>query len=146
MEEQGIVLSVSGGMASVGMVEGGGCEGCKAAGSCKAGSGGRVLEAVNAVGAAPGQHVAVQIDTTAFMKASIFVYMTPVVFLFAGAIIGGRYGPAIYGGMSVDTWQAVTGVLFLALSLLFIRLYDRMVKKDKGLNAVVVRILDGGTC
>ena len=147
MEEEGIVIEVTDGRAAVRMIESGGCQGCSAAGSCKSGAEGRVLEAVNRAGARPGQRVLVGMDSTAFMKASIFVYMTPVLFLFAGAVLGGAAGPHISAGLSVETWQALSAVLFLALSIVIIRLYDRRVKRDKKLRAVILRVLDdGGQC
>jgi len=147
MEEEGIVLSVEGSIASVRMVEGGGCEGCSSSGSCKVASGGRVLEADNKAGAKPGDSVTVRIEASSFLKASFIVYMVPVIFLFIGAAAGGRFGPGIYGGISVDNWQAIGGVLFLALSLFGIRLYNRRVKLVKGMMPVIIKINeDAGLC
>lgn len=140
MEEQGVVIEVKGATALVRMSESGGCENCASGGACKTGSGGRVLDAVNKAGASVGQRVVVEFSGGAFLKASFVVYVVPVVFLFAGAYLGGVFGPGIYGGMTVDSWQAAGGVLFLALSLIVLRAYDRVVKKSGTLNPVVIRI------
>lgn len=141
MEETGLVIELKGALALVRMAEGAGCEGCSGAGSCKAVSGERVLEADNAVGAKPGQHVLIRIGSGAFLKASFLVYMVPVIFLFIGAYVGGRFGPAIYPGLAIDYWQALTGAAFLALSIGVIRLYDKKVK-GTGMRPVIVRVME----
>ena len=74
--------------------------------------------------------------------------MAPIIFLFIGAYIGGKFGPAVYPGLSLDYWQALVGVLFLVLSVMVIRLYDRA-RKGKLLHPVIVKVLDegdGGMC
>ena len=140
MEEEGLVISVSDGNATVQMIEGGGCQSCASAGTCKAGSGGRTLDAINKAGAAPGQHVVVDIESGAFLKASFIVYMVPVIFLFVGAYLGDFAARQMPGVMEAESWQAAGGVLFLALSILGVRLYDRKAKSTKGLRPVVVKI------
>jgi len=140
MEEEGIVVSVSDGNANVRMIEGEGCQACSAAGTCKAGAGGRELEAVNRAGAKPGQHVVIDIESGAFLKASFIVYMVPVIFLFLGAYLGDVVSRAVPGVMEAENWQAIGGVLLLVLSIFGIRLYDRKVKSTKGLRPVVVKI------
>ena len=146
MEEEGVVIDIKDGRASVLIMESGGCQGCQSGGSCKSAKGGRVLEATNRARAQVGQRVVVGIDAGAFMKASIFVYMTPVLLLFVGAYLGGAYGPGIYPGISQDAWQALGGIIFLALSLLLLRLYGRAVSREKVARAVVVKIVEGDAC
>jgi len=143
MEETGIVIEIKDGRAVVKMTASGGCEGCGASGSCKAVSGGRVLEADNAIGAKPGQHVVMRIEPSVFLKASFIVYMVPIIFLFLGAWLGGKVGPGLYPGMSIDYWQALSGALFLGLSIFVIRLYDKGLKKGKMLMPVIIRIVEG---
>lgn len=144
MEEVGVVLEVKdNGTAVVRMSKAGSCEACSAAGSCKAVSGDRVLEAENRAGAVPGQHVAVEIEAGAFLRASFLVYMMPVIFLFIGAALGGKYGPAISGSLTLDYWQAIGGILFLIASVVLIRLYNNKVRKDKGLKSVITKIMEG---
>jgi sigma-E factor negative regulatory protein RseC len=134
MEETGVVMELTkDGRAIVQMSKSGGCEGCKAAGTCKAISGDRVLEADNKIGAVPGQQVILKIDSGMFLKSSFIVYMIPVIFLFIGAALGGKYGPAINGSITLDYWQAIGGCVFLGLSVVLIRVYDRMIKGGKGL-------------
>jgi len=122
------------------MKEQGGCASCGSAGTCKADAGGRLLEAENRAGAKPGDSVEVDISGGSFVKASLVVYMVPVLFLFIGAVLAGRYGPSLYAGISLDAWQALGGVLFLVLSALGLRLYDRAARRGPA-RAVVSRVL-----
>jgi sigma-E factor negative regulatory protein RseC len=142
MEETGVVMETSGGTAKVMMNRGGSCESCSASGSCKAVSDDRVMEAENPLGAEPGQQVVLEIESGMFLKATFLTYMLPVIFLFLGAYLGGKFGPDISKAVSFDNWQAIGGVAFLVLSALMIRLYDRKVKKSKVLKPVIVKIIE----
>jgi len=147
MEEEGFVIEVKGGLAVVRVIEaGGGCASCASGGTCKAGAEGRVVEAENRAGATPGQRVTLKIESGAFLKASFLVYMVPVIALFLGAGLGGKFGPAVYPGITADVWQALAGVAFLALSILLIRLYDKKVKTSKAFRPVVDRVVEGPAC
>ena len=142
MEEIGVVMEVAGTTAKVMMTRSGSCESCNAAGSCKAVSDDRVMEADNLLGALPGQHVLLKIESGLFLKATFLTYMLPVIFLFLGAYLGGKYGPEISGAISLDNWQALGGVAFLILSAVMVRFYDRKVKKSKVLKPVIVKIIE----
>lgn len=142
MEEIGVVMEASGGTAKVMMTRSGSCESCGAAGSCKAVSDDRVMEADNPLGAEPGQQVVLKIESGLFLKATFLTYMLPVIFLFLGAYLGGKYGQEISGAISVDNWQALGGVASLVLSAVLVRLYDRKIKKSKVLKPVIVKIIE----
>jgi sigma-E factor negative regulatory protein RseC len=142
MEEIGVVMEVAGTTAKVMMTRSGSCESCGASGSCKAVSDDRVMEADNTLGAQPGQHVLLEIESGMFLKATFLTYMIPVIFLFLGAYLGGKFGQAISGAVSVDNWQALGGVAFLVISAVLIRLYDRKIKKSKVLKPVIVKIIE----
>jgi sigma-E factor negative regulatory protein RseC len=133
MKEDAVVLAAAGS----------GCESCKAAGECKAGDGGRILEVDNTVSARPGQMVELNVESGAFLKASFVVYMVPVIFLFIGAALGDRIGPMISGAVPKDAWQAGLGVLFLALSIAVLRLIDKKTKASRALRPVITRIKEG---
>jgi sigma-E factor negative regulatory protein RseC len=142
MDEVGVVIELKDRLAIVKVAGGGGCEGCKSSGSCKVAEGGRVIEADNGMGAKPGQHVMVELPAGAFLKASFLVYMVPVLFLFIGAGLGGKYGLMLYPGIKEDFWQAIGGVLFLVISLFLVRLYNTAVNKENTLRPVITKILD----
>ncbi|MHB8173589.1 MAG: SoxR reducing system RseC family protein [Nitrospirota bacterium] len=142
MEEPGVVIETAGTTAKVMMSKAGTCESCGASGSCKVASGDRVMEADNPLGAKPGQQVMVDIESGAFLKATFLTYMLPVIFLFLGAYLGGKYGPALSGAISMDYWQALGGVVFLVLSAVLVRLYDRKVKRSTTIRPVIVKIME----
>ena len=142
MQEPGVVMETAGNTAKVMMSRSGGCESCGAAGSCKVASGDRIMEADNPVGAKTGQHVLVEIESVLFLKATFLTYMLPVIFLFLGAYLGGKYGPMLSGAISLDYWQAIGGVAFLVLSAVLVRLYDRKVKRTTTIRPVIVKIME----
>ncbi len=136
-------METSGDTAKVMMSRSGGCESCGAAGTCKIASGDRIMEAENSAGAKPGQHVLVEIESGMFLKATFLTYMLPVIFLFLGAYLGGKYGPGITGAISLDYWQAIGGVVFLVFSAVLVRLYDKKVKRATTIKPVIVKIMEG---
>ncbi len=144
MKEDAVVLEVmEGGKAVVKILAaaGSGCEGCKAAGSCKtAGDGGRLIEADNPVFARPGQMVELKVESGAFLKASFIIYMVPIIFLFIGAALGSKVGPMIAPNVPIDVWQAGMGISFLVLSIIVLRLIDKKTKTSGGLRPVITRI------
>lgn len=142
MEEEGTVVEATGRTARVMMKPGGGCEGCGSSGSCKVAGGERILEADNPIGAKPGQNVLLAIGGGAFLKASFVVYMVPVIALFIGAGLGDYISKAYPDKMTPDFWQASLGILFLVLSVVGIRLYDRHVAKGRGLRPVIVKVME----
>jgi len=143
MEETGIVLETDGSTAKVKMMRSGGCEACSASGSCKAVSDSdNVITVANKIGATVGRHVIIEISSGVFLKATFLTYMLPVVMLFVGAALGGKYGPGIYSGMPADFWQATVGILFFGLAIVIIRVYDRILSRDKELMPVITKILD----
>ena len=141
MEETGVVAELQGGMALVKMNESGGCEGCNAAGTCKAAQGGgRMLMAENRIGAKVGQCVTVKVEGGAFLAASFLVYIVPVIFLFVGAWAGGALSTSVLPGVRADYMQAAGGVALLALSIIVIRYLDKKAGSAKGLRPVIVKI------
>jgi len=141
MEEEGIVVELKGGSAVVKM-EKGGCEGCGSAEICQSTGDDRLLDAENRAGASPGQRVTVDVDSGAFLKASLVVYMTPVLFLFLGAWLGGVYGPSIISGKSADFYQSIGGMTFLVLSIIAVRLYGKRTRTGNTVRPFLSRIVD----
>ena len=143
MEESGIVMETSADTAKVKLIRTGGCEGCGASKTCKAVSDTEnTITVINNVGAAAGQHVTIEITSGVFLKATFITYILPVVGLFVGAALGGKYGTDIYSGIKADYWQAIGGIIFFFISVAIIRLYDRMLSHDRDLMPVITKVLD----
>jgi len=141
LEEEGIVVELKGQTAVVRM-DAGGCEGCGSAGICKTSGDDRMLMAENRAGASVGQRVVVDVESGAFLRASLIVYMTPVLFLFFGAWVGDRFGASVVPGMSEDFYQAVGGMIFLVLSVVAVRMYGNWTKKSPTVKPFVAKVVN----
>ena len=95
IEQQGLVVSVSGEIASVQLGGSSGCPACDAGKGCGAGVFGRllqrkpvVLELDNRPGARPGQAVLVGLPESLFLSLVFSFYLFPLLVGLAGAAIG----------------------------------------------------------
>ena len=80
-----------------------------------------LLEAVNAIGARPGELVTIQSETGPVLTGAVVLYMMPLVLFFLGYFVG-------------DTlWKmgALAGCLAFAGGIALVVLYDRLVAKKQ---------------
>lgn len=134
-EQEGIVIELAGDMARVKTSRHNDCENC---GACP-GNAAIVVEASNAVGARPGQRVALQVPEVNMLKAAFIVYVLPLLALFMGAAIG-HY---LAGGLGLPAlWlQIGGGGLAFGASLAYIRYVDRRAKSNAKMQPIITRIL-----
>jgi len=135
LEQEGVVLSVAGDIARVRTSRHSDCENC---GACP-GNDALVLDARNPLAAKPGQLVVVEVQDVNMLKSAFIVYMLPLIALGGGAAAGGYAAQRLV----LDTlWLPAAGaVLAFAATLLYIRYFDRKVKKDTKMLPVIIRIL-----
>lgn len=95
IEQQGLVVAVSGEIASVQLGGNSGCPACDAGKGCGAGVFGRllqrkpvILELHNQPGAKPGQAVLVGLPESLFLRLVFGFYLFPLLAGLAGAVIG----------------------------------------------------------
>ncbi|HOO56080.1 MAG TPA: SoxR reducing system RseC family protein [bacterium] len=99
------------------------CHGCSAQGMCHSMGGSKKMrvEAINRIGADPGDTVIIEISDRAFLSGSFIIFFLPVLALVAGILIGGRLSPLT--GWSAETTALVAGfglfVLVTACSIYF---------------------------
>jgi sigma-E factor negative regulatory protein RseC len=129
MEQIGQIVEVSGDKAKVLVRRHDVCSKCGGCGISLSGKGENYMDALNTVNAAVGQTVRVTSDTGQVLKASFVVYIVPVLFLLAGIALGRQLGGEPAG--------LITGVIFLLLSYLLVRAYDRKVARGRVQSAVV---------
>ncbi|MDH4101082.1 MAG: SoxR reducing system RseC family protein [Nitrospirota bacterium] len=117
MEEEAVVISVQGENATVRIMRSGSCDGCSAKSTCGTGSSGeeKVTEALNPVGAAPGQRVIISIKPGVVLKASLIVYLLPILVLIGGAILGKEMATSMGNEAQSDFWAAVVGFSLMAI-------------------------------
>lgn len=134
-QQEGIVLEVVGDMAKVKTSRHNDCENC---GACP-GNSAMVLEALNPVGAKPGQRVAIEVQEVNMLKAAFIVYILPLIAVFIGAVLGGMLAQRL-GNESL--WFQVTGgIVAFVLSVVYIKYFDSAARMDVKMQPIIVRIL-----
>ncbi len=125
IEETARVLETRPGRALVATVRSSACEGCTARGACAPLGGGREARVWvdDPLGVSPGDRVVVAVPEAAVLRASLWVYLVPVLALVAGAVAGSRLGPAL--GLSPDAGAALLGLGAMALALVGSRWVSR---------------------
>ncbi len=135
-QQEGIVLEVFGGnLAKVKTSRHNDCENC---GACP-GNSAMVLEALNDIGAKPGQRVAIEVKEVNMLKAAFIVYILPLIAVFFGAMTGGIVAERL--GSEVLWWQIAGGVLAFILSVAYIKYFDHAARTDIKMQPTIVRIL-----
>ncbi len=87
------------------------------------------IEALNAVGAAPGDRVVLQLKSKAsVVKASALLYLIPAVMFVVGIVLGGWWSSTRWGlsGDAVILAQVAVGLGLMMLSFAFAALYARL--------------------
>ncbi len=140
IEEEGIVAETEGDTAKVAILRKSACESCAAAGICHPGDQ-EFMEAANPLGAKKGQKVKVVVAPQVYLKASIILYGVPMAALVGGAIIGKNLALKYAGEANSDLWAFISGMVCMAVSFLFIRMYNKKVEKTQQYKPVIVEIL-----
>ena len=144
MEETGIVNQLKeNGFAVVKTTGGEQCGGCKCRGACHALGGGteRKITAFNQVGATVGDRVIITIGSGAFIKASLVVYLLPVLALVIGALLGEKYSSQISASVSPEMVSVLTGVACLGVSFGAIRLFTNRLSQNQKYYPVIEEVL-----
>lgn len=111
---------------------GGNCGGCGS--SCD--STGHIVVLPNKVNAKVGDLVEVTGDSGSLLKFTAFVYIIPLIFLVVGTVLGSSY----FKSKNLEHYELLSllsGIVFLGLSVLVVRVIDRKVKAE-GTNALTV--------
>ncbi|HSH70743.1 MAG TPA: SoxR reducing system RseC family protein [Deferrisomatales bacterium] len=125
IEEQATVVEVRPGRARVQTLRSGSCESCKARGGCSGLGGGREAQVwvSDPLGVAAGERVVIAVPGGTVVRASLFLYLLPVLALLAGAVLGNRLAPGL--GFHPDLGAAGFGGLAMALAFGIARLAGR---------------------
>lgn len=140
IEEEGIVVAVTGDVAKVSILGKSACENCAASGTCHPGDQ-EYMEAANPLGAREGQKVKVVLAPQVYLKASIILYGIPMTIFVAAAILGKNLGLKFGNESNSDLWAFVLGAVSMCVSFLFIRMYNNKVEKTQQYKPVIVEIL-----
>ncbi|MGE5628360.1 MAG: SoxR reducing system RseC family protein [Solirubrobacterales bacterium] len=135
-EQVGIVVEVHGNMAKVRATRHGDCKNC---GACP-GDNAMILDARNPIGAKVGQNVTFEIQEVNMLQAAFIVYILPLVAIFLGAMAGG-YAANNIGSNSIVTFQVIGGIIAFALSVLYIKFFDKSARNDVKMQPVITNIV-----
>ncbi len=141
IEEEGIVVEVTGDNAKVSILAKSACEKCSASAVCHPGEQ-EYMEASNPLGAKKGQKVKVVVAPQVYLKASIILYGIPMVVFVAAAILGKNLGLRYGTEAHSDLWAFIAGMACMLVSFLFIRMYNKKVEKTQQYKPIIVEILD----
>ena len=131
MEEKGRVVSVHGQRADVDVESRGECEHCSAAGICNwTGNRMRRVLAVNAIKAAKGDDVLLELPDGTGASTNLLVFGVPVLGMLAGALIGGL--------LISDLWAGILSGIGLLVGIAIVKVIDVAVGKS-GRTLPVIR-------
>ncbi len=128
ISEQGIVESTNKKSAFIKITKSSSCKHCSEQDSCSVSQRNMIIQVENKLDAKKGDMVEVSVPEGTFIKLSLMVYMFPVAALMVGAFLGNFLSMALKTDPSVTA--AVTGALFLVVSFLVLKAFDK--KKRSG--------------
>ena len=124
MRETGKVISTKNDRAEVEVAARGECEHCTAHGICNwTGTSTRKVLVVNRVGAGVGDMVELEVTEGTGAKTNLLVFGIPVVFMFAGVLIGGLV-------LRKDAWSGILAGVGLALGFGIVKIIDVSVNRS----------------
>ncbi|NOY53756.1 MAG: SoxR reducing system RseC family protein [Deltaproteobacteria bacterium] len=141
IEEIGVVVSVEGTKATVRTERSHACEGCASAGFCNLseGEGAVTVVAKNPLEASVGQTVRVAIPTESFLSGTFFLYLFPLIGLFAG-MAAGIYFSGIFSLKARDPAAASGALIGLVLFFLLQRLFNQRISGSPRFQPAIVEI------
>jgi len=142
IEEEGIVLALLNQQRAVVLVQkSGACAHCSAAAACGGAEDGqsRQVEVRNPLGARVGDRVRVAVSTRAFLGASFWLYVMPLLALVAGGLLGQL--TAGHFGLDAERLSAIMGTLGLIGSFLLLRLVGRRLAGNDHIPCIIA-VLD----
>ena len=140
-QEEGVVLEVNDGLARIRVGRHSDCISC---GAC-AGAQNVVVDAVNRLGAEPGQRVRFELQEEHVLRGAFVVFILPMLAAGIGGIIGWQLG-LIWHMESIHHESlanpAIGGaLLFFLLSLFCVKLYDRKAGRNRQIKPVITGII-----
>ncbi|MTI94966.1 MAG: SoxR reducing system RseC family protein [Firmicutes bacterium] len=140
MDQVGKVLAVKDDTAEVMLQRNSACEKC---GVCHLGrTQDLLLRLPNTVDAEPGQRVLIGMEGVNVVKASLIVYILPVLALVAGFVLIYLFHEPLNLGGSPDLWGAGLGFALFLLTFAVIRTLEPRLRAKAEYNPVIVRVLE----
>jgi len=143
-KEEGTVIGLEAQNAIVKTKKPEACEGCSSRGACNAMGGDNDMEvrAINEAQARIGDRVILSFETSSLLKATFFLYVFPIICMFAGALAGQRLALSMHlneSGLSV-----IFGFLFFLVSIVFVKIRGNKMAGENKYQPRVIRIKKRG--
>ena len=133
--EEGEVVSIHGGRATVMIKANKGCEGCNLC--TRASETEMVVEAVMRKPVKVGQKVTVAVKPGTIVKAAFILYMFPVIGLIGGYYVGKYLQTLLNLSQKTELVPALFALFFLIACFLPIRLLEKRKKKDSSFDVFI---------
>jgi sigma-E factor negative regulatory protein RseC len=138
--EEGIIEKTGRNRARVRIERSSSCSQCESRGACQVvGGKSMVIDVPNPLQAKVGDRVEIAVPTGSFLKLTFLVYLLPVVALLLGAILGRAWGPAV--GLQSPLSDVIGGALFVGLTFIILKGFDRTAGEKKDYQPVMRRII-----
>ena len=140
-KEEGIVLKTGLGTAWVKTTKSDACSSCNAKDACNMLGGGKdsEIEAINTIGAEADDRVVIGFESSSLFKASLLLYILPIVFMIAGALTGQKL--SLKYGLNETLFSAGAAFFSFAAAFLLVRvLGNKMAQKD-AYKAKIIKII-----
>ena len=139
--EQGTIIKTNGNNAWVRVKRSTMCECCKSRSSCETlgGGGDMEAEALNTAGGKVGDRVLLRISSKSLLKISFIFYMTPVLALIIGAVIGNKIGEKL--SLNPELCSLLLGIVTCAISFVFIKMFSKHHRNNREYMPEIIKIL-----
>jgi len=137
MQETGRIIEINGEMAKVEVAQREICHRCPSENFCRLATGdSRQIEAVNKIGAKPGDIVKIEIGSGRILTGAFIVYILPIVALLAGGVLTEWFGGS-------QNMAIITGMIALGVSFLIIWILNKWIARSRKMIPVIKEIIEG---
>lgn len=138
--EEGVVIGIDALTALVKTKKSESCEGCASRKSCNVmgGDNDMEVEAINDAQARVGDRVILSFETASLLKATFFLYVFPIIFMFAGALAGQRVARA--SNMDESVLSVVFGFILFFVSIFIVKIKGNKMAGQNRYRPRIVRI------
>lgn len=120
------------------------CGACGVKDSCHTKSGiskNRFVTAIDPFGLKIGERVKINLEPKSLVKASIIIFVFPILGLLLGALAGSFYARAAGYGADSDLYAVIGGFAGMGISVLGLRFYNKKLEKADKYYPSVVEII-----
>lgn len=117
------------------------CDHCESKSECTTLSSSRKMEAEakNLTGGKVGDRVQLKVNNISFLKIALMFYITPVIALITGALIGVKIAPEF--SLNPELSSIIFALLAFVASFTIIYIFGKHVKKNQKYMPVIVKII-----